>query len=125
MLVLLLSLAAVLSNFAPAAEEAVPVSVAFDGAGRYTVSVGSTPWYRSAPLTVCQAGRPVSPAFTCTKPASGADAFGEWTGTTASFAAAGTVAAELTFNHYPATPQLVVGTARLIPKRAQHVRLRL
>jgi hypothetical protein len=41
----------------------------------------------------------------------GSDAFGVWTGTTASFAAVGGASMDLTFKAYAARPSVVVGTA--------------
>lgn len=90
------------------------LSVGVDSSsGVYTVAVDGAPWYVSpgAP-TLCVAGKQLPLALNGTSAASGSDAFGAWTGTTASFAAAGGGAGmHLTFKAYAAKPSVVVGTA--------------
>eukprot|EP00756_Hemistasia_phaeocysticola_P044960 Hpha_TRINITY_DN18735_c0_g1::TRINITY_DN18735_c0_g1_i1::g.47372::m.47372 len=89
------------------------VSVSVDGkTGVYTLSVDSLPWYESAVPVVCVGGDSVTLSPTGSKPASGTDKFGTWTGTATSYESSSPKALmELVFKQYANMPQLVVGTA--------------
>ena len=83
--------------------------------GAYIVSIGGEPWYEGKPPIVCQSGVQLQLIFASVRAVSGDDGFGAWTGDTTAYVAAGSNTSaplmELTFKHYAARPQLVVGTA--------------
>jgi hypothetical protein len=87
--------AAALASAAP-----LPVAISFAPSGDYTVAVSGAPWLASpagvAP-TVCVAGNAnVALTFKGLSPASGSDAFGAWSGQTASYVTADASAARVT-----------------------------
>lgn len=95
-------------SFAPDAPPALSFGLSHDGT--YSLLVGGTEWFRSAKQTVCSAGVDVSLTFSGTKEALGHDAFGDWTGTTASYANA-SIRMDITFKRYAAASNFLVGTA--------------
>lgn len=109
----MLQYAALGAALAASAQAAAPaLTIAVDKtSGVYTVAVDGTAWYASpgAP-SVCVAGAQTPLKLSGTKAASGSDAFGAWTGTTASFSAAATEM-DLTFKSYASKPGVMVGTA--------------
>jgi|EP01046_Picozoa_sp_COSAG06_P017525 hypothetical protein len=116
---LLAALVAVLRGSAAssvtAAAGAPALSVAVNSSsGVYTVAVDGKAWYMSPPdLTLCVAGKQLALTLKSTSAASGSDAFGAWSGTTASFTTAGGAAAavmDVTFKLYTKST-VVVGTA--------------
>ena len=104
----MLSLSALAASFAPDSPPALSFDLLHDGT--YSLLVGKTEWYRSAKQTVCSAGADVSLAFSGTKDAKGHDAFGDWTGTTASYNNA-SIRMDITFKRYTAASNFLVGTA--------------
>jgi hypothetical protein len=82
--------------------------------GIYTISVDGKKWYESSDLaTVCVAGKRVGLQISGSTTTSGNDKFGDWIGTTASYATASSnaIVVEYTFKSYAANPQIMVGTA--------------
>ena len=111
----LLASAVSATNVADTVGHAAPtVSVDMDKGGpMYSVSVDGKPWFRSpgAPV-VCVAGKQTKLELASTKPASGVDKMGAFTGTTASFGGAQGAAVEYTFKTYAAKPGVAVAMAR-------------
>ena len=100
------------SSDATAGAPALSVAVN-SSSGVYTIAVDGKAWYMSpADLTLCVAGKQLALTLKGTSAASGSDAFGIWSGTTASFATAGgaTAVMDLTFKLYTKST-VVVGTA--------------
>lgn len=100
----------VLAFAATAAADPPAISVSWTPAGSYAVSVGGAPWLSApAPPTVCVSGARAPLVFTGSAPASGTDALGAWTGTTASFTTAGGAArVQLTSRAYAARAGVAV-----------------
>lgn len=90
-----------------------PVSLSVDSkSGIYSVSVGSTVWYRSTMPVVCVGGKQTTLSLSGTDPASGTDKFGAWTGTEATYASTTPKALmKVTFKQYASKPSIGVGTA--------------
>lgn len=109
---LLLSL---LASCAGAARGPAPaLAFAVDAAtGAYTVSLDSQAWLASpaAPPSLCVAGAPAPLAFVSTASASGADAFGAWTGVAVTRATAGGTRVVETFKAYAGDSSRLVATA--------------
>jgi hypothetical protein len=99
-----------------AAEAAAPppaLSFITGSDGSFNVSVGGSAWYVSAPPSLCLGGVYTQLQFIASAPASGADAFGAWTGAALSYSASGSAPAQLvgTLKTYAAAPGVAVASA--------------
>ena len=111
------ALAAAAAATLASAQPLLATTLSFTAAGDYAVSVAGASWLQSpagSSPTVCVAGNTAVPlVFKGLAPASGADAFGAWSGQAASYVTSDASAARvtLTAQNYAARPSVAVFTA--------------